>query len=429
MSVPKAKELSVMSTSRLIQALPIPLRDDLARGRLLPIVGAGLSRNALVSTGRPPLLWEPLAEQLAGELSDYAYSRDPIDALSAYEQEHGRNRLVERVSALLRVHDAQPAPVHHAFCQLGFARVVTTNFDMLLERQYEALRRPCLPLVEETQLSMANPYPGPALLKLHGDVHHPQRLVLTEEDYDSFLRRYPLLATHMASLLIDHTAVLVGYSLSDPDMRQLLSLVTERLGGLRRPLYALLVGAESREVNRFMRRGVRPIVLPGSRDSYASVLTRLFEELRSDLNRAVLAQAQPTREDTADELRLPPGRSRLCYFAVPLPLLPWYERNLFPVVDEYGLVAVNATEVITSEDAGQAKVDALVERAGLVVADLSTPYANYELVLALSRLDRDRVLGIVPEDATVPLDVQEIRILRRPTDLEESSESLVESFR
>jgi SIR2-like domain len=269
----------VAATTATLQALPIPLLDDLATGRWLPIVGAGLSRNAIVSTGEPPLLWEPLAEQLANELSDYTYSRDPVDAISAYEQEHGRNRLVERVGSLLRVHDARPGPVHQAFCQLGFERVVTTNFDMLLERQYEALRRTCLPLVEEAQLSMANPYPGPALLKLHGDVHHPQRLVMTEDDYDTFLRRHPLLATHMASLLIDRTAVLVGYSLSDPDLRQLLSLVTERLGRLHRPLYALLVGADSLQANRFLRRGVKPVLLPGSRQDSASILTDLFEQL------------------------------------------------------------------------------------------------------------------------------------------------------
>jgi hypothetical protein len=413
----------------LIQALPVPLRDDLATGRWLPILGAGLSRNAIVSDGDPPLLWEPLAEQLAGELSDYVYGRDPVDALSAYEQEHGRNRLVERVSALLRVHDARPGPVHRAFCQLGFQRVVTTNFDMLLERQYEALQRPCLPLVEEAQLAMANPYPGPALLKLHGDVHHPHRLVLTEDDYDSFLRRYPLLATHMASLLIDHTAILVGYSLADPDMRQLLSLVVERLGGLRRPLYALLVGADALQVNRFLRRGVKPVVLPGSRNEYASVLTRLFEELRDFLNRSVIDQAQPTREDTARELRLPPGTSRLCYFAVPLSLLPWYQETLFPVVAEYGLIAVNATEVITPDETGPAKIDALVERAGLVVADLSTRYAVYEFGLALRRLNPDRVLGIVTEDVTLPLDIQEIFALRRPSNLDQPADSLVEGFR
>lgn len=416
---------------RLIQALPAPLLDDLATGRWLPIVGAGLSRNAVVSNGEPPLLWEPLAEKLANELTDYTYGRDPVDAISAYEQEHGRSRLVERISSLLRVHDAQPAPVHQAFCQLGFERVVTTNFDMLLERQYEALRRTCLPLVEEAQLSMVNPYPGPALLKLHGDVHHPQRLVMTEDDYDTFLRRHPLLATHMASLLIDRTAVLVGYSLSDPDLRQLLSLVTERLGRLHRPLYALLVGADSLEVNRFLRRGVKPVLLPGSRRDSASILTDLFEELREYWNQSVIDQAQPTREDTAQELRLPPGSSRLCYFAVPLSLLPWYQNTLFPVVADYGLVAVNATEVVTPEDTGPAKIDALVERAGLVVADLSTTYAVYEFRLALRRLNPGRVLGVVTGDVDLPLEMErELSLLRRPTDLEgPPPDALIDAFR
>ena len=69
------------------------------------------------------------------------------------------------------------------------------------------------------------------LLKLHEDVHHPARLVLTEEDYDAFLDKYPLLATYLANPLITRTAVLVGgYSLDDPDFRQVWQVVGERLG-------------------------------------------------------------------------------------------------------------------------------------------------------------------------------------------------------
>src|SRR5205807_274375 len=102
--------------------------------------------------------------------------------------------------------------VHRAFCSIAFDVVATTNFDFLLETQYDASRRYCRPVIEEDHLSVNTRDAGTLLLKFHGDLHHPGRLVATEEDYDAFLDRYPLLATFISNLLITRTAVLIGYS-------------------------------------------------------------------------------------------------------------------------------------------------------------------------------------------------------------------------
>ena len=40
--------------------VPKPLLDDLVQGRVLPIVGAGMSRNALVPDGMEMPLWDDL---------------------------------------------------------------------------------------------------------------------------------------------------------------------------------------------------------------------------------------------------------------------------------------------------------------------------------------------------------------------------------
>jgi hypothetical protein len=46
--------------------------------------------------------------------------------------------------------------------------------------------------VAQTAAGMA----GTRLIKLHGDLWHPGRLLVTEADYDSFLANYQLLATY-----------------------------------------------------------------------------------------------------------------------------------------------------------------------------------------------------------------------------------------
>ena len=257
--------------TRYIQHFPKPLLDDLLKGRWLPIVGAGFSRNAVVPKGRQMPVWSDLGDTFGAELENYSPSSS-LDAISAYEHEFGRPKLVERLSELLLVQEARPGEAHKAFCSIPFDLVCTTNFDFLLERGYDELGHQCTPLVDEDQLSITLKDTERSLLKLHGDLHHPTRMVLTESDYDRFLDNYPLVSTFLANLLITKTAVLVGYSLDDPDFRKLWQVVAERLGRSRRAAYAISVDVNPTVVSRFERRGVRVIGLPGSASRYSEVL-------------------------------------------------------------------------------------------------------------------------------------------------------------
>ena len=220
-------------TGALLDLFPRPLLDELIEGRWLPIIGAGLSRNAITPDGKGLPLWDELGREIAADVGSagseqYPYA-DPLDAISAYEQAFSRTDLVTKLQRALRIDNSSPGRAHEAFARLRFDVVSTTNIDFLLERQYDALGRYCYPIIEEDQLS-ASLIPGSvALLKLHADVHHPDRLVVTEKDYDGFVGRYPLLATYFANLLITRTAVLIGYSLDDPDLRQIWSVVSDRL--------------------------------------------------------------------------------------------------------------------------------------------------------------------------------------------------------
>jgi hypothetical protein len=365
-----------------LKPVPGPLLEELNRGRWLPIIGAGFSKNAEIPGGNTPPDWKELGVALARDVAGLEYN-NPLDTISAYEQAFGRVALVDTVSRLIRVHDAQPGRAHVAFARLGFQNVVTTNFDMLLERAYDDANRPCLPLVEEAQLSARNPYPGPRLLKLHGDVHHPHRLVLTEDDYDQFLQANPILATSLGALLIDHTAVMVGYSLDDPDMRQLLTLIKARLGKLARPLWTIQVNCPPHVVSRYERRNVRVINLPHSdKLSYGEQLAELFDALRDYWTTEVIEESQSTNERALADLQLPMRSSRVCYFAVPLKLLGLYREFFFPVVEQYGFVPVAARDVLTPPGTEATKIDALINRAVLVVIDVSGKYSWFEAGLA-----------------------------------------------
>jgi SIR2-like domain len=382
-----------------------PLLEDLVNGRWLPVLGAGMSLNAKLPSPAKMPLWAELGKSFADELLDYSPT-SVLDGISAYEHEFGRARLIERLAELVHVNRAQPGPAHKEFCTLPFDIVCTTNFDFLLENQYDLERqdnRTVHPVVDEDQLSINIGSAGTLLLKLHGDVRHPKRLVVTEADYDGFLTNYPLIATYLANLLITKTAVFIGYSLDDPDFRQIWHLVASRLGKTRRMAYAIMVNAPSGDIARFERRGVKVVNLPGTREKYGDVLAEAFAELREYRREHAGPTLKPTEEKPLEQFLLPrDAMSRLCLFATPLEVLPFYRENVFPLAEAAGFVPVTAADVVNLGESISAKIDTLIDRAAVMVVDATSPYTQFELGLALSRSQEDstrpnrRPLRIIP---------------------------------
>ena len=80
------------------------------------------------------------------------------------------------------------AAAHRSFCNVFFDTICTTNFDFLLEYTLQETKRPHSIIVSEDRLPI-NTYEKTKLIKLHGDFKHPERMVATEHDYDTFLEK------------------------------------------------------------------------------------------------------------------------------------------------------------------------------------------------------------------------------------------------
>lgn len=421
--------------AKYLSYFPKPVLDDLIAGKWLPVIGAGMSLNATISGGRKMPLWAGMGKQLTDELSDFS-ATSILDGISAYEHEFGRARLIERLSDILFIKEAQPGDVHKEFCTIPFDIVCTTNFDFLLERQYDLTPKYVYPVVDEEQLSINAGNAGTLLLKLHGDLRHPSRLIVSETDYDGFLARYPLLATYLANQLITKTAIFIGYSLDDPDFRQIWHVVSQRLGKTRRMAYTLTVNAKPADIARFERRGVKVINLPGTREKYGEVLAATFRELREYGRDNVIAASTVTEEQPLRELLLPrDAATRLCFFSLPLDLLPFYRERVFPVVEQAGFVPVTADDVITPGDNISAKLDALIDRASVMVVEVGSDWTMAEFRMGIARLNalgKDpaqqkpfQLIVVVNDIGKVPVSIHKLQVLRRPDLLSEGVEGFI----
>jgi hypothetical protein len=399
--------------ARYIKYFPKPFLDDLVEGRCVPFIGAGFSKNAVLPPGKSIPLWDDLGRSFAQDIQDYEFS-GAVDALSAFEHEYSRPKLVERLHEILLVDSAQPGTTHSAFCALPFDLCVTTNFEFLLERGYESVNRYCHPIIDEDQLSIDAKGPGIKLLKFHGDLHHPARLIATERDYDTFLDRYPLLATYLGNLLIIKTALFIGYSLDDPDFRHIWQLIGDRLGRLRRQAYTISVSASAPNIARFERRGVKVINIPGKGADYSVILKDIFDELKEYWSDKLIETSTSTEDESMAELALPKRDvNRLCFFAVPSRLSAYYKSFVFPIAEKHGFAPVIAMDVISPGDNVAAKVSALIDRSEIVVVDTSSPNTEMELHLVLAR-KHARVLAIAEETSKLSAYMTGMRTLIRP---------------
>lgn len=415
----------------LIDRVPRHLLDELVEGSWLPIVGAGFSRNAVIQGGNPPVSWPELGAALGRDVDGTDATSGTLEVISAFEQAFGRVALVDRTASLIRAHDATAGAAHLAFARVGFTNVITTNFDFLLERAYEQIGKGCLPVVDETQLSTPNRYAGPRLIKFHGDINHPARMVIPEDDYDQFLQAFPLLATSVTAMLVERTGILIGYSLDDPDTRQLLALIKRRLGRMYRPLWTIQVGASPLVVNRYERRGVKVINLPVvRRRSVGDELEQFFTELAQYWRDRLPEKSVSTDDRVTADFRVPEEPSRICYFAIPATLIGWYRDFIFPEVEANGLVPVTARDVFSPPGTISAKLDTLISRAAYVVAEIGDQSGEYEVALAIAQKSENNVLLVASGlQALTQRDLRGRVVLMRPARFGADPDEFVQHFR
>jgi hypothetical protein len=414
------------------QAAPQPLIDDIAGGKCLPFVGAGFSLNARLPSGKFMPAWPELTAHLV-RLGNLPSQANGPAVASAFEKRFGRVQLIEAIRKALHTGLAEPGDAHTIFSALPFDTVYSTNFDLLLEDAFSSIKRPFRSLVGELQMPF---HGGPlmtSIVKMHGDLRHEEHIIATSEDYQKYLETYPVIATHLAALLITRTALFVGYSLSDPDFQHVRQVVRSRLGKFERMAYVLeFGGAGEPTTDRFDENLhiIRLEVPPGgSRDAalasffktiLAAVDLREGERLRAarpDMFEEVPVRTLEVSARAADASALLTSSSNLCFVMMPFQsqMDDVYRSLIKPVIEQQGLVAVRADEMTATGPITE-QIRVAIQQARLCVADLSGHNANvlYEVGIAHT-LGKPTVL-LTQDLAAVPFDLRVLRFIKYAAD-------------
>lgn len=219
------------TTKRFLDEFSAAVRDEHAA----VFVGAGVSMAA----GYPS--WTGLLAEIGEELGIRSSDVHDLAALAQWSiQENGgatrvRNVIKREIGRELEIPEAL-----RIIARLPVRMLWTTNYDRLVERAFASISRPLDVVSGAGDLSL-RATPGAArLFKMHGSVERLDDIVISTDDYELYRSKrgsfLPLLQAHLTSM----SMLFVGLSLTDPNIRHVLSSIRESFTDAPPEHFALL---------------------------------------------------------------------------------------------------------------------------------------------------------------------------------------------
>lgn len=104
--------------------------------------------------------------------------------------------------------------------------IITTNWDCLLESLFPGYKV----YIGQQSIVRQTPQNIGEIFKIHGCCTDPNSMVLTEEDYNLFKDKQAYLAAKLITIFVEHPVIFIGYSVSDPNILDLLRSILRGLG-------------------------------------------------------------------------------------------------------------------------------------------------------------------------------------------------------
>ena len=238
-----------MTNQELLDTIYL-LREKAELNKLVVFVGAGVSKNVPGMPGWGELIAK-MAEAIGYSRCDLCrhkhecrekcgecpkkdsctqqcfgindFSSDEYLKIPQYVYNKSQEKYRETLCSSISGEAYPDAPLSKAIFEINPAHIITTNYDKLLESSNSEFCKQYDVIVSDKNLLVANK--SKYIIKMHGDVSHPETIVLKEQDYLEYSQKHVLMELFVKSLLADHTILFLGYSLNDYNVKQILSWI------------------------------------------------------------------------------------------------------------------------------------------------------------------------------------------------------------
>jgi hypothetical protein len=198
------------------------LRELHREGRLIPFIGAGLSKPLGLPT------WSDLIDNIAGQLGYdpevFRLNGTQWQLAEYYVAVKGSiGPLRSEMDRLFNPSDEviRGSRVHALLVEMRSPIVYTTNYDSIIERAFQLHGVPCHTVTNIDDMATAKP-DTTQVVKFHGTFSDDSSLVLTESSYFGRLGFESAIDIRLRADILGKSLLFLGYSLSDINIRYLL---------------------------------------------------------------------------------------------------------------------------------------------------------------------------------------------------------------
>lgn len=198
-------------------------------------VGAGLSKAAGYVD------WPGLLSSVAAGLGLDVKRETDLVALAQYHlnansahRHHLTQLLIEEFSDL-----REPTENHTLLARLPIRTYWTTNYDRLIEKALEAGGKRVDAKYTNEHLATTRRGRDAVVYKMHGDIEHPDKAILSKDDYEKYSHSHGPFITALSGDLVEHTFLFLGFSFSDPNLDYIMSRVRVQFTHHQRQHYCI----------------------------------------------------------------------------------------------------------------------------------------------------------------------------------------------
>jgi len=171
--------------------------------------------------------WKNLLSPIAEELGLNIEKENDLVSLAQYHcNENAGNR--SKLNQILMDEFGRSSQItenHRILSRLPIYTYWTTNYDKLIENALEqANKNPDVKYTVE-QLAITRPKRDAVVYKMHGDINHPDKAILTKDDYESYYIKMAPFITALSGDLVSKTFLFIGFSFTDPNLDYILSRI------------------------------------------------------------------------------------------------------------------------------------------------------------------------------------------------------------
>lgn len=211
---------------------PQTLIEDLGRRRCVVVIGSGVSRHSLGKNDARPPTWKDFliaAQEDCPQQPIPDYLKDAIqngDLLHACEWLKKRfdDDWPKYLRQKFQKPQFSPSELHYGILNLDSRVVFSLNFDDIYERTAHEVQAGShiVKHFYDSDVSEFRRGDGRYIVKLHGSLNSPDKLIFTQRDYSEARTKYSSFYDAFDAAIMTHSVVFIGAGYSDPDVNLLL---------------------------------------------------------------------------------------------------------------------------------------------------------------------------------------------------------------